>query len=308
MNPESGTLNGGLLQVFDSGITLIIWLQQFSPTMDPIFKALTFLGDETFFLLSLPCIYWCLNKKIGARLSVLFLSSAYINMVAKCLADLPRPFDYSPSIQPLVEATGGGFPSGHTQGAVVFWGYLAYCYPNTFFRCLAGFLILGIPFSRVYLGVHFPIDLIGGYLIGMLLVYAFIKGESLFARWKETLGFTGLLVAASCLPALLALLFSANKTAVAAMAALAGLGVGFVLEERYLGFRTARTYGRKGAGFFAGMAVFALIYIGLKEFFTGLEPVALFRFIRYSLVGLWGGVGAPWLFLRLKWSAYESNR
>ena len=294
--------------MFDSGITVIIWLQQFSPAMDPFFKALTFLGDETFFLLSLPGIYWCLNKKIGARLSVLFLSSAYINMLAKHLADLPRPFDYSPAIQPLVEAMGGGFPSGHTQGAVVFWGYLAFYYPRPFFRCLAGFLIVGIPFSRVYLGVHFPIDLVGGYLIGSVLLYGFIKGGSLFSRWKETIGFTGLLVAAGCLPALLALLFSADKTAVAAMAALAGLGIGFILEERFVGFETAWTYGRKGAGFFTGMAVFALIYLGLKEFFTGLEPAVLFRYIRYSLVGLWGGLGAPWLFLRLKWSDYESNR
>ena len=48
--------------MFDSGITLIVWLQQGSPAVDPFIKALTFLGDETFFLLSLPCIYWLLNK------------------------------------------------------------------------------------------------------------------------------------------------------------------------------------------------------------------------------------------------------
>jgi len=301
-------LSGEHLLFFDSGIMLITWLQQFSPAMDPFFKALTYLGDETFFLLSLPCIYWCLNKKIGARLSVLFLSSAYINMVAKTMADLPRPFEYSPDIQSLVAATGGGFPSGHTQGAVVFWGYLACCYPNIFFRCLAGLLIVGIPLSRVYLGVHFPIDLAGGYLIGTVLLYGFIKGEPHFAHWKDTIGFTGLLAATFCLPVLLAFLFSEEKTAVAAMAALAGLGVGFILEERYLGFETARAYGRKGAGFTAGIAVFALIYLGLKELFAGLEPAALFRYIRYGLVGLWGGVGAPWLFLRLKWSVYESHR
>lgn len=294
--------------MFDSSITLIRWLQQFSPALDPFFKALTFLGDEAFFLISLPCIYWCLNKEIGARLSVLFLSSAYINTVVKIIAGLPRPFEYSPVIQPLVTATGGGFPSGHTQGAVVFWGYLAFCYPNTFFRGLAAFLILGIPLSRVYLGVHFPVDLVGGYLIGAVLLYGFIKGEAHFARWKAAVGFTGLLAVGFCLPALLALPFSDEKTAVAAMAALAGLGVGFILEERYLGFEIARTYGGKGAVFSAGMAVFALIYIGLKEVFAGLEPAALFRYIRYGLVGLWGGVGAPWLFLNLKWSAYESNR
>jgi len=169
-------------------------------------------------------------------------------------------------------------------------------------------LILGIPLSRVYLGVHFPIDLVGGYLIGTALLYGFIKSESHFSSWKKSIGFTGLLAAAVCLPALLAFLFSANDTAVAAMAALAGLGAGFILEERHLGFEPARTYSRKGAGFLTGIIIFALIYLGLKKVFAGLEPAALFRYIRYSLVGFWGGVGAPWLFLRLKWSAYESNR
>jgi len=92
------------------------------------------------------------------------------------------------------------------------------------------------------------------------------------------------------------------------VAALAGLGIGFLLENRYIGFKPARSWRHRAAAFTLGMAVFALVYLGLKSLFAGLEPTALFRYMRYGLVGLWGGVGAPWLFTRIKWSAYESDR
>jgi len=294
--------------MFDSGITIIHGLQQFSPTMDIVFKALTCLGDEVFFLVSLPCIYWCLCKRTGARLSLLFLISAYINMVAKLMADMPRPFEYSDTVQQIVAASGGGFPSGHTQGAIVFWGYLAYNFRNTLFSSLAGILILGIPLSRVYLGVHFPIDIVGGYLFGSILLVGFIKSENYFAEWRQKIGFAGMLVATGCLPAILAIAVCADKTAVSAMAALAGMGTGFLMEYRYLGFAPPRNWRLKAAAFTLGMVVFTLGYVGLKVLFAGLEPASLFRYIRYGLVGLWGGLGAPWLFLRLKWSLYESNR
>jgi membrane-associated phospholipid phosphatase len=293
--------------MFDSGIHIILGLQQFSPAMDFFFKALTFLGNEIFFLISLPCVYWCLCKRTGARLSLLFLISAYINMVAKLMADMPRPFEYSDAVQQMVAASGGGFPSGHTQGAVVFWGYLACKFKNTLFRSIAGFLILGIPLSRVYLGVHFPIDIAGGYLLGSILLYAFIMSEKYFADLRQKIGFAGMLAAAGCLPAIGAILVFEDKTAVSAMAALAGMGTGFLLEYRYLGFAPPRNWCLKAGAFTLGMAVFAMGYVGLKILFAGLEPPALFRYIRYGLVGLWGGLGAPWLFLRLKWSLYESN-
>ena len=294
--------------MFDSGIAIIQGLQQFSPALDPIFKGLTFLGDEAFFLVSLPCIYWCLCKKTGARLSVLFLFSTYINMVAKLFADMPRPFEYSTAVLKLVDASGGGFPSGHTQGGVVFWGYLAYRYKNSLFRVIAGLLVLGIPLSRVYLGVHFPIDIAGGYLFGALLLFGYLKAEDNFAVWHERIGLKAMLVAAIGLPTLLAALVFEDKTAVASMAALAGMGTGFLLENHYLGFAPAEKWTRKVASFCMGMIVFGLCYVGLKVAFSGLEPAPLYRYIRYGIVGLWGGVGAPWLFLKLKWSRHESNR
>ena len=73
----------------------------------------------------MPLFYWCLDRRTGSRLFFLLLLSAYVNAVAKVLANQPRPFTYDPRVQALVKAGGGGMPSGHTQNAVVIWGFLA---------------------------------------------------------------------------------------------------------------------------------------------------------------------------------------
>ncbi|UCF93465.1 MAG: phosphatase PAP2 family protein [Desulfobacterales bacterium] len=110
--------------ILDRGISLILWLQQCSPGLDWPFKFFTILGGSGFLLGIMPVIYWSIDCRQGRRLFVLLLLSAYINSAAKVLVHQPRPFEYDPQVQPLVNASGGGLPSGHTQNAVVFWGYL----------------------------------------------------------------------------------------------------------------------------------------------------------------------------------------
>jgi membrane-associated phospholipid phosphatase len=158
----------------DWGIEGVLWFQQFSPALDLPFKSLTFLGNLEFFLICMPLIYWCLDRRLGARLLVLFLISAYINSVAKVIADQPRPFHYDSRVRALVHAGGGGLPSGHTQSAVVVWGYLASQAGRRMLWILAVILMVAIPMSRLYLGVHFPTDLLGGYILGILLLVLYL--------------------------------------------------------------------------------------------------------------------------------------
>ena len=72
-----------MTSLFDWGIQVILWFQQFSPALDLPFKALTFLGDETFYLIFMPLYYWCIDRRTGARLFFLLLISAYLNAIAK---------------------------------------------------------------------------------------------------------------------------------------------------------------------------------------------------------------------------------
>jgi membrane-associated phospholipid phosphatase len=292
--------------ILNWGIEVVLWFQQFSPGFDLPFQALTFLGDEVFYLLFMPLVYWSIDRRTGAALFILLLFSAYLNAVAKVIADQPRPFNYDARVKPLVHAGGGGLPSGHTQNAVVIWGYLARQYRKTIGWVIAGFFMIGIPLSRIYLGVHFPSDLVGGYLLGALILVSFFRLAPRFENWLAEKGFDGQLLLALVLPILLILLNPTGNTYVLSMiAALFGVSAGFALERRYVRFSSHGLVGKRIIRYFLGIFILFGLWAGLRFAFASLEPSSVFRFVRYSLVGLWGGFGAPWLFVRWKLAERE---
>lgn len=286
--------------VMEWGIGVIAWFQQFSPALDWPFRAFTFMGEEEFFLLLLPLVYWCLDRRTGARLTVAFLLCAYTNAVAKALAAMPRPPEYAPGqVKVLWDATGYGFPSGHTQSAVVVWGYLAAQARRRWVWILAAVMMLFIPLSRIYLGVHFPHDVLGGYIIGAVLLFLYLWLEPGAERWLEEKGLAWQLGVAVVAPLILMLLFLTDD-GVTEGATLMGMGVGFVLERRWVRFDSSGPAWKQVVRFLLGVVVLVALWLGLRIAFSSLEPALLLRFVRYGLVGLWGGLGAPWAFRRLR--------
>jgi len=288
------------------GIEVVLWVQQFSPALDSPFKALTFMGNREFFLLFMPLIYWCIDRRTGARLFILLLFSVYLNAVTKVLANQPRPFNYDPRVKQLGHAGGGGLPSGHTQNAVVIWGYLAVRSKKTIWWIVAGFLMIGIPLSRIYLGVHFPTDLVGGYFLGALILILFLLIAPRLEKWLVKKGFAWQLLISLGLSILLIVLNPKDDPYVLTMAsALMGVGIGVVLERRLVRFSSHGLLWKRAIRYLLGVGILFGLWAGLRIAFFDLEPVAVFRFIRYTLVGLWGGLGAPWLFVRLKLASRE---
>jgi len=285
----------------DWGIGVILWLQQFSPALDLPFRAFTGLGTEVFFVLFLPLLYWCLDRRIGARLAVIFLLSSIVNAAAKEWAAQPRPFEYDPRVRQLSEATGGGLPSGHTQSAVVVWGYLASQYKRTWLWLLAALLVVFIPLSRLYLGVHFPQDLLAGYVLGVALLLPYIWLEPHTEIWLAKFSLFWQLAAALLVPALLLVLFRAGDEAVITpIAVLMGMGPGIALERRFVGFEPGGAWAKKALRLLLGICIIAALYLGAHAAFSGLEPELLSRLVRYSVIGLFTTFGAPWLFVRLR--------
>ena len=286
--------------LLDWGVNIVLWFQQFSPTWDLFFKCLTLPGNEEFLLLFLPFIYWCVDRRAGARLLFLFLFSAYINSAAKVLANQPRPFDYDPRVKKIVSADGGGLPSGHTQSAVVLWGYLAHHFRKKRTWVLAGILIIGTPVSRIYLGVHFPTDIFGGYMIGLLLLLVFIKVEPLVKEWLSQKRLSWQLCVVVCVPMILILIRpEGDQNCLIAASTLMGFATGMVFERRWVRFSAGGTWWKRILRYLLGITVLFGLWIGLRLGFDGLEPTSLFRAIRYMLVGLWSGLGSPWIFTLL---------
>ena len=292
--------------MLDWGLSVITTLQRLSPAFDLPFRLFTLLGDEVFLLLFLPLVYWCLDRRLGSRLTVLVLLSAYLNVVAKALAGQPRPIELAPDIALIHEATYGGFPSGHTQNSVVLWGYLGARVRQRWLWIVVALMLVLIPLSRVYLGVHFPTDLLGGYAIGAVLLVLSLALVPPVQRWLRGLTLVGQLAVAVGAPLLLALLFATDE-GITASATLMGMGVGFTVEPRWVGFRPGRKWGRRVLGYLLGVTVLAGIWLGLRLVFALIGPTAPLRFARYALTGLWGALGAPWLLIRLGLLCHRAN-
>ncbi len=292
--------------VLEWGVDVVLWFQQASPQLDAFFAAITSLGDEEFYLLFLPLIYWSIDRAVGVRLMVLFLLSGLVNQVAKHLAAQPRPFEYDPQVEAIVEAGGFGLPSGHTQSAVVVLGFLGTVVRKTWFWVGAGILMVLIPMSRIYLGVHFPTDVLGGYILGGIVLWLWLRYGTRLEGWffeQETIH---QLILVTALPAL-AMAIWPTENMVTGGGTMVGIGAGLVLERRLVGFDVAGTVLQRTLRFLLGVVVLAGLWLGLRIAFDGLEPAILLRIVRYSVVGFWGAVGAPWMFVKLGLAQREAE-
>ena len=271
------------------------------PVLDAIFKAITFMGEEDFFFIILPLILWCVDFAFGARLAFFFLFSTCINSAAKGLIDHPRPCDLDPEVK-LHDYTGRhGLPSGHSQSAVVVWGVIASYIRKRWAWIVAILLMVLIGFSRVYLGVHFPTDVLGGWALGVILLAVYILLVPRIEVWLTKLSLAVRLVLVTAIPLVLALLHPTDDT-LAAMGVFLGAGVGIVLTGQWVHFDASGPFWQRALRLLPGAIILLALRVGLKSIFPdeGEALYAILRFVRYMVVGLWAGLGAPWLFVKLR--------
>ena len=149
-----------------------------SPLLDYLVLLLTNLGSEQAYIVMLLVAFVGISPVLGQRLGIALLASFFLNQQAKAFFDTPRPFFEDASIarsnEAIETALGPGFPSGHAQSSTTFWGLAAFYARTLWFWILALILIALISLSRLYLGVHFPIDIIGGVVFGVIIAVASI--------------------------------------------------------------------------------------------------------------------------------------
>lgn len=283
--------------VWQWGLGLIVTVQAIrGPAADALFQAISFLGEEEFYLLLFPTLLWCVDRRLGLRLGLVFLFSVYVNSIVKDVVAHPRPFELDPSVR-IGEADGYGLPSGHAQAAAVIWCGLAVHYRRRWLWVAAILLAGAIGFSRVYLGVHFPTDVIAGWGIGIVLLVIWWSAYSRAAARLRAWPALGRIALAVAVPSVLAVLFP-DRSAVSAMGTAAGVGVGYVVSARHLDVGVHGPLWQRAARFVAGAAVLGVLYVGLSMLLRpeGETAALVVRFLRYGALGLWVSLGAPWMF------------
>jgi len=290
--------------------------------------AITALGYEEFFVLLLPTLYWCVDQMVGLRVGMVLLIGNTFNTFFKFLFHGPRPYWFSENVQAYSHETSFGIPSGHAQIAASVWGWLAVEVKKRWFSIVAIVLIFLIGFSRLYLGVHFLSDVIFGWFLGGLLVWAFSAWHKRVGGWLTQQSIAkklGLAVASTVLMILLVLgarWIAGDWVLDAEWAIRAGevdpysldglftvsgtwLGMlgGFVILTETKGHFLAGKGGwRRLVRFLVGLVGVFVLYFGLGQIFSRDADFASFalRFFRYTLIGLWVSWLGPVVFEKLR--------
>lgn len=283
------------------GIAFILWVQSLNPGLDPVFLRVNFLQTEEFFLIALPIVWWCVNKRVGAALAILFLSCDYLVRLVKIATGATRPYDLEPRIRNLDPQPDRSFPSAGMMDTTIFWAYLATQFRNRVLWAAAAVAMALIALTRVYLGVHYPIDVLASFVIGAIVLALFVRTRIVervalsprAALWVLAIGY----------PLVLALIQLNAQTAVT-VGAMLGFNIGLLLEMQWVRFEPRAIWWKQAVKIALGLAV----GLGLRLALKPLLPAGdVFTFVRYALIGLWFGVGAPWLFVLTRLAASSTD-
>lgn len=155
----------------------------------PIAKFITNFGGAIFLIiLTILLIVVLKNKKVGLSICINLVVVTILNQLLKRLLQRPRPTEFR-----IIEETGYSFPSGHSMVSMAFYGYLIYLiyrfvknkYLKSISIVLLSLLICLIGISRIYLGVHYTSDVLGGFLISISYLVIYISASNKFFKERK---------------------------------------------------------------------------------------------------------------------------
>ena len=147
-----------------------------TPFLDTVLGVLTNCGGEIVFMAVAIIVFWCVSKSCGYYMLTVGFVGTIVNQLLKLVFRIPRPWVKDPNFQIVesarAEATGYSFPSGHTQNVFASFGCLGRWTKRTWLRVACAAVIVLTAFSRMYLGVHTPLDVGVSFGLGLVLVFA----------------------------------------------------------------------------------------------------------------------------------------
>ncbi|KPU28284.1 hypothetical protein TR13x_02815 [Caloranaerobacter sp. TR13] len=274
-------------------IRILLFFQEISnPILDKMFIFITNLGSEAFYLMFISYIYWCINKKFGIKLFSVLTISIYSNNLLKVIIHTGRPFLYSKIQTPYIQsAPGYSFPSGHTQGATTFWYYIMKKIRKKIIYIIGWIVIILVGFSRLYLRVHWPIDVVGGLILGILIVWLF---QSILNYFKK---FDSNLIKVELITMLVFMhFFAITESNVKILALLSGTLLGSFLETKYVNFEEYNSFLNQLVKYLIGLLSILLIR---SLFFKMLPMNIYFVYLGHFILGICLTLVVPLLFVIL---------
>lgn len=284
-----------------------------TPLLDTVMSTVTHLGEETFFMVLALTVFWCVDKRRGYYLLLTGFAGTLINQALKITFCIPRPWVLDPEFQIVeaarAEATGFSFPSGHTQNAVGTFGGIAYTAKRLWVRVVCIVVALAVAFSRLYLGVHTPLDVGTSLLAAAVLVVAL---RPIIEEAKRRPRFMLHVWCVMLVPAALFLLYAIHvrngaagdltnfDSAVKNGWRMLGCTVGVIAtvwgDEHFTRFETQAVWWAQLLKLAGGLALVVAVKAGLKAPLNALLGVGLGNGVRYCCIVLVAGVLWPMTF------------
>jgi membrane-associated phospholipid phosphatase len=311
-------------------IAFILYLQTYTWAL-PFMRLATALGTFEFYVAVLPAVYWCFDSRLGFRLALILVTCRGLNDILKIAFHSPRPYWVSSEVTAYGSYSTFGIPSGHSQDAVCVWGFLAGYFRGIRAWSAALAMIFMIGLSRIYLGVHFPRDVVAGWGIGALILAAFLLLEPKVEKLLHPLNlWQKVLISFLSSAAMLALYILSiaslggwqvpaswyeislastgmpidplNPLEVAAAAGLLfGMGAGYSWMLQMGGFKTEGPKTKRLARYILGLMGLLTIWYGLGSFYSigGLMFCYAVSYLRAVAAGIWVAAAAPVLFMKI---------
>ena len=285
-----------------------------NPVCDFLFSTITHIGEETVFLGLAIFFFWCVGKREGFYILITGLVGTAINQVMKLAFRIPRPWVKEPAFTIVesarAEATGYSFPSGHTQNVAGTFGCIGRYSVRRSVRIACVVIIVLVALSRMYLGVHTPLDVVVSLGIAAALTFLLYPLFSSEERFKR---FMPYVVAGSAVIALAFLLFviqipdkssldphnlaSGMKNACTLFGCTVGLVAVYTIDRLYINFDTKAPWYAQIIKLLVGLGIVLAIKSGLSAPLVSLfgnEYVA--RAVRYFLIVMFAGAVWPLTF------------
>jgi len=285
-----------------------------TPVVSAFMAAITYVGDETVFMIIAITLFWCINKRQGYYIFAVSLAGTALSQWLKLIFRIPRPWVLDPSftiVEAAREGAGGySFPSGHTQGVVGTFGALALANRQKWLRAVCVVLILLVPFSRMYLGVHTPLDVGVAFVLAAALAglfYPCYRDDEQF-RKKNLAVLIALLVFQICyvlwvnsteFPADVdpENLMHGVKNGWSLFGSVLGLIVSYLFDEKELHFDVKAPLPGQACKLVLGLALLLALKAGLKPVLNALCGDALWtNAARYFLMVFFAGCIWPMTF------------
>ena len=287
--------------MFAFELQFLKWLETIrTGFLTALFEGITILGEETLIILLVVALWFAYDKRLAKKLFFVTICSTGLNGVVKNIAQVPRPFDKGITPVRQQTATGFSFPSGHTQNFATVSTLCAIQYKKKWLTTTVAILITLVAFSRLYLGVHYPSDVIVGSAFGVGMAFF---GSYMFEHAKNEKKLY-LTVLAVFVPFVIGFLITANERFAdffKVFGMMCGLTLVAFLEEKGASISYDVPWWKKLLRIVIGVALAFALKEGLKVLkMGGLHLDLMLDALRYFAVVIAVGYLCPLLFKKIK--------